>query len=83
MFSFRQAFFKRTQQTRRPVKVEIDFRNEHKVDILLSQNGCCGNEPGMPAHEFDQPDTVGIPFGFIVGGDNCPGGHVNCRVKPK
>ena len=35
-----------------PSKVEINFGNQHKINILLGQNGGCGNKACVAAHQF-------------------------------
>ena len=45
MFSICQTLFKGFQQAVGTRQVEVDFGNEHKIDIRLCQNRCCGNKP--------------------------------------
>ncbi len=56
-----QAFHQLVQRKRR-------FGDQTEIDIAARQGGVDGDEAGVPAHEFDQPDPVAGALGLGVRG---------------
>jgi len=82
--AFRNSIFEHGQKSARPAQLEGDFGNQGEVDILAGDGRAGGDEPGVPAHEFDQGNAVfdavdlgmsGVDdaAGFIDGGEIAEG----------
>ena len=79
MLSLAQAILQSLQQSLFSIKIESDFRDEDKIDIVLGQGSADGDVTGLAAHDFDQTDSHGGSLGLDMGrldrldgfGDGC------------
>ena len=55
-------------------QIEVDFGNEAVVDEGVGHGGRRGDEPGIPAHDLDQPHAVEGALGFVVDSRHRPSG---------
>ncbi len=83
MFPGAQTCFQGRQKAFGTVQIEIHFRNQYEIDILLGKDHGRCDKSGIPAHQFDQSDPVGISFGLAVRRLDGKGGDVHGRIESK
>ena len=59
------------------MKGERRFRNQDEIHLLASPRGHAGDEAGVAAHQFDEPDPAGRAAGLSVGQVDDISGHVD------